>query len=653
MSEATESSKGAAPEGGPLATPIGWSRLLLLWVLVTLPMVALTWVVVPWLVVRRLAPAALVFFFVSSGGVLLQAAVARVLLRREAAAWTWRGLRQRLWLDAPRHPATGRPSRTAWLWLVPFVGVAVVSLLLTHANVAATMLHRFLREPSTSRFFPGHAKAFGLMSPELAGQWWLLIAVPVVGLLTTVAGEELLFRGVLLPRMRGRGGWAANAVLFALHFVYVPWMVPARLLAILGPAWAARRYRSNWIPLVARLSEVAGITAATGVGVMAFSFPAITGPIEGPRVAPGKPMPAVTVEPLAALPAWDERNFTFSVDLRGRDVSALDLRERRGDLDRAVFDSHTLWPPASRLPEGFDPARILTARANPGLGLRALHARGITGRRVGIGIIDAPLLPGHREYARQLRWNEVLGSAGPEPGTMHGSAMASIAVGRTTGVAPEADLYFVGVLFENPRGLFLMPHLFAQAIRRLVEINRALPEDRKIRAISLSQGWGDAGIGSEDAEAAVALARREGIAFFSVTHECAYGGVACPPGGDPDSFADYEPAWMWRDDRFGDLTRARLFSIPIDHHTVASETAPDALSHFAIGGHSMGPPFVAAVYALAAQADPGITPERFLRLGMRRAWRRPGATQADRIRSIILDPGGLIDAVTGERARVP
>jgi hypothetical protein len=398
-----------------------------------------------------------------------------------------------------------------------------------------------------------------------------------------------------------------------------------------------------------RLSEVAGITAATGVGVMAFSFPAITGPVEAPRVAPGTRTPAVTVKPLAALPAWDERNFTFSVDLRGRDVSALDLRERRGDLDHAVFDTHTRWPPASRLPAGFDPAGLLAAGANPGLGLRALHATGITGRRLGIGIIDAPLLPDHQEYARQLRWNEVLGSAGPEPGTMHGSAMASIAVGRTTGVAPEAELYFIGVQFDNPRGLFLMPHLFAQAIRRLVEINRGLPEDGKIRAISLSHGWGDAAIGWEDAEAAVALARREGIAFFSVTHECAYGGVACPPGGDPDSFADYEPAWMWRDDRFGDLTRARLFSIPIDRHTVASETAPDALSHLAIGGHSMGPPFIAGVYALAAQADPSVTPERFLRLGLRHAWRRPGATQVDRIRSVILDPAGLIEGLLSER----
>jgi hypothetical protein len=190
--------------------------------------------------------------------------------------------------------------------------------------------------------------------------------------------------------------------------------------------------------------------------------------------------------------------------------------------------------------------------------------------------------------------------------------------------------------------MIVMPHLFAQAIRRFVEINRALPADRRIRAISLSQGWGDAAVGCHDAEAAVALARAEGIAFFSVTHDCAYGGLGRPPLSDPDSHAAHVPAWMWRDDRFGNLTRAKLFSIPIDNRTLASAAGPEAMVHFPIGGHSWGPPFIAGVYALAAQVDPSITPERFFQLAQRHAWRRPGATAENRIASIILDPAALV-----------
>ena len=49
----------------------------------------------------------------------------------------------------------------------------------------------------------------------------------------TVLGEELLFRGLLLPRMNGvfgRKDWLANGVLFAAYHLHVPWVIPATLL---------------------------------------------------------------------------------------------------------------------------------------------------------------------------------------------------------------------------------------------------------------------------------------------------------------------------------------------------------------------------------------------------------------------------------------
>ncbi len=49
----------------------------------------------------------------------------------------------------------------------------------------------------------------------------------------TVLGEELLFRGFLLPRMNGvlgRRDWLANGVLFAVYHLHEPWVIPAGLL---------------------------------------------------------------------------------------------------------------------------------------------------------------------------------------------------------------------------------------------------------------------------------------------------------------------------------------------------------------------------------------------------------------------------------------
>jgi Type II CAAX prenyl endopeptidase Rce1-like len=60
-------------------------------------------------------------------------------------------------------------------------------------------------------------------------------------------GEELLFRGFLLPRMNGafgRGDWVANGVLFAGYHLHVPWVVPAGLLDTFIFSYPSKRYRS-------------------------------------------------------------------------------------------------------------------------------------------------------------------------------------------------------------------------------------------------------------------------------------------------------------------------------------------------------------------------------------------------------------------------
>jgi hypothetical protein len=61
--------------------------------------------------------------------------------------------------------------------------------------------------------------------------WYALVVAMAV--FNTVLGEELLFRGVLLTRMRGAfgpGDWIANGILFACHHPHMPWAIPSALL---------------------------------------------------------------------------------------------------------------------------------------------------------------------------------------------------------------------------------------------------------------------------------------------------------------------------------------------------------------------------------------------------------------------------------------
>jgi uncharacterized protein len=77
-------------------------------------------------------------------------------------------------------------------------------------------------------------------------------------LFNTVLGEELLFRGFLLPRMDrafGRGDWLANGVLFAAYHLHVPWAMPVALLDSFFLAFPTKRYRSAWIGIAVHSSQ--------------------------------------------------------------------------------------------------------------------------------------------------------------------------------------------------------------------------------------------------------------------------------------------------------------------------------------------------------------------------------------------------------------
>jgi uncharacterized protein len=73
-----------------------------------------------------------------------------------------------------------------------------------------------------------------------------------------VLGEELLFRGLLLPRMNGafgRGDWLANGVLFAVYHLHIPWVILAGLVGAFAIAYPTKRYRSALIGIAVHSAQ--------------------------------------------------------------------------------------------------------------------------------------------------------------------------------------------------------------------------------------------------------------------------------------------------------------------------------------------------------------------------------------------------------------
>ncbi|HKI19290.1 MAG TPA: S8 family serine peptidase [Isosphaeraceae bacterium] len=364
----------------------------------------------------------------------------------------------------------------------------------------------------------------------------------------------------------------------------------------------------NWMIL----ALVVGVTIASWSGGVKYadllSSPGKLEIVRQPPAADYTGMPSHGK--IESLPSYRPGSGSnWQVDLRSCDLSTVDLRDRREDLLHADFDSRTIWP--ARLPEGFDVARVMDLGKNPGLGLRALHARGITGAGVGIGIIDQALLVEHVEYKKQLRlyeeihWFEGEGAEAQ----MHGPAVASIAVGKSVGVAPEADLYYIAEWHARSLGAlgfeFDLPPL-ARSIDRLVAISKTLPRERRIRVISISLGINPRMKGFDLVKDAMSRAEQAGI--YTVYVGADFMGLGREPLENPDEFTSFGPGEFWKRSWRGGTGS---LMVPMDSRCIAGPTGDSDYAFYRNGGMSWAVPWVAGLYALACQVNPQVTPEIF------------------------------------------
>jgi len=205
---------------------------------------------------------------------------------------------------------------------------------------------------------------------------------------------------------------------------------------------------------------------------------------------------------------------------------------------------------------------------------------------------------------------------------MHGSAVSSLAVGRTSGVAPEADLYYFSAGDDSITVPLWQFHYVAQGIRRVLQLNQALPEEHRIRVISISLGWNrGTGAGCYDIASAVEEARAQGVLVIYTSMENVYGigymGLGRKPLQDPDRFESYEPGSWWQDRFYSRNMSGQTILAPMDSRTTADFTGADDYAFYREGGLSWTTPWIAGVYALAAQVSPSITPDGFLELAMK------------------------------------
>ncbi len=282
-------------------------------------------------------------------------------------------------------------------------------------------------------------------------------------------------------------------------------------------------------------------------------------------------------------------------------LASVDLRKDRDILLNMPFDSDTEWPADSLLPAGFDPALLLKAARNPGLGISALHEQGMDGRGVGIAVIDQPLLLGHTEYTSRIIRYDASG-LGNMPPQMHGSPIVSIAVGETIGVAPAAELtYFAIPMWKRDA------RLFAEALDRIIGLNARLPQGEKIRTVSISTGEFSRMPNYDLWQMSLRRADQNGIFIATCDKDfLSYGILYLKPGHDPDRPHGYRMSEFHHENP--------LLLLPGAGRTLASYRGPDVYWYDPHGGMSWGAPYLAGLAALAFQAKPDLSPGEIIPL---------------------------------------
>ena len=231
------------------------SKIVGIWALATAPMVLFAFVVTPavirWFNIPPSVPSFLVFWPFMIIGLMWQFVLSLIIVRRECGNVKWQTIRRRMWYNKPRDPRTGRRSYWLFLWAIPVIALSYAAQYVHLPNIVSTIFPFADNLP--------HYSLGEVMTPEYKGAWWLLVLTLITIPFNYFLGEEFLFRGILLPKMRGvfgRWDWFFNGVFFGMYHLHKPFGIPHQILfSGLILSLPARLFRSNWMSVIIHGTE--------------------------------------------------------------------------------------------------------------------------------------------------------------------------------------------------------------------------------------------------------------------------------------------------------------------------------------------------------------------------------------------------------------
>jgi membrane protease YdiL (CAAX protease family) len=245
------------------------AKVLGIWALVAIPMPILAFVVAPALAPHVSISSLLLVWYLLIAGMMWQFVVSVIILYRELDEFTWSAIKKRIWLQKPIDPKTGKSSYRLFWWLIPaFLFYAVFELTPLAEAFTSFTVWAF---PFIKGLPP--LDLAELMTLEYVGAWWLVVVALISNMFNYFLGEELLFRGILLPKMKGVFGkwdWFANSVLFGTYHLHRPFFILTTIFSSIAYSWPSRRFKSMWFGVI--LHGIEGLFVLAGVFALVMGW---------------------------------------------------------------------------------------------------------------------------------------------------------------------------------------------------------------------------------------------------------------------------------------------------------------------------------------------------------------------------------------------
>jgi len=183
------------------------------------------------------------------------------LIAASFIAYRWEG-NVMSWLELKNRFRFNRMDGKSWLWtggltLFMFFSVGLLAFtarwlasfsLLAPPDYWPAELKPTIPSASANNVIPSE-----FMGISLAGNWWILIVL-LISLVIATFGEELWWRGYILPRQElahGKRTWVIHGLLWTSFHLFAPWNLIAILPGSLALSYVAQRLKNTWPAVIA------------------------------------------------------------------------------------------------------------------------------------------------------------------------------------------------------------------------------------------------------------------------------------------------------------------------------------------------------------------------------------------------------------------